>query len=113
MRIITLIILSFFIIIGFIGFIYFLTSLNIPTPNDVPLSNGTKIYAGYRESCLTPTLRTSCAKGLECVLISTEPQENGVCLKIGEDYEENYYDFNQSDNTLESQINLSDMVRKK
>ena len=60
------------------------------TADELALDQDAKIYAGEEEACETPYMKIECAEGLECVLVSTEPHRNGVCLKPGTQLEEDF-----------------------
>ena len=80
----------FTIVTFFIGVIFFLPSLNISTVSDLSLSDDPNIYAGEGETCETPYSKIECEEELECVLVSTKPHKNGVCLAKGTELEEDF-----------------------
>lgn len=47
------------------------------------VQNNSTIIVGENEPCEGYNLKYQCEENLECVLISTYPQRNGICLKQG------------------------------
>lgn len=78
----------------FLGSLIFISTLNIISINDLTLDNDKHIYAGLNETCKSPYTEIDCAPGLECVLISTTPHENGLCLPEGTELEEDFINRN-------------------
>ena len=96
---------SFYKIIIFSGLSIFIIAYffvfytNLPSANDLALDKDSDIYSGEGEVCLTPYSETKCEEGLECILISKKPQKNGVCMKPGFKYEEDFINRNHYANS--------------
>ena len=46
-------------------------------------NNDSTIFVGEGESCRGLGVEVQCLEGFECVLLSTYPEINGVCMKQG------------------------------
>ncbi len=80
--------LLFAIVLFFISIVLLLPKLSITSIDDLALDKNSEIIAGEGETCKTPYSEIKCGKGLECILISTNPHITGVCLKPGTKLEE-------------------------
>lgn len=80
--------------IGTFLFPLFLGSyLHVSTIDDLALNKNSSIYAGKGEVCITPYSQIYCKTGLKCVLTSTKPHLNGICLPENKSLEKNYLDM--------------------
>jgi hypothetical protein len=86
MKFITGIILCLF---AMILFIFFFQYMNIYSAEDLVLNQNPDVIGGVNETCKSKTFEIKCAEGLECVLITTYPTVNGICMKVGTVLEEN------------------------
>ena len=85
MKFITGIILSVFAFGLFIGFFQY---MHISSAEDLVLNKNPDVIVGINETCKSKTFEVKCAEGLECVLITTYPTVNGICMKVGTVLEE-------------------------
>lgn len=89
--------------------IFVATYLDVTTIDELLLDTNKEIYAGEGEVCITPYTKINCVEGLKCVLLSTTPHVNGVCL-----YEEDVnlsQDFtNRGENEMKNKTLNSDYV---
>lgn len=69
--------------------------LQVTTIDDLALNKESQMYAGKGEVCVTPYIQVNCKEGLKCVLISTTPHINGICLPEDESLEKNYLEMTQ------------------
>ena len=87
-----------FVLIGFIvmsGVIVFALSINhYSGATSVNVVTNITYYVRENESCKGYDFDLPCKEGLECVLISTEPYENGICMKNGTILEEDFINRN-------------------
>lgn len=75
-----------FLIIAFLVILisaFFFVNLHITFISDLNLANDTTIYAGLGEPCESFYTKVQCEPSLECVLISSTGNRNGVCMKKG------------------------------
>lgn len=86
MKFVTGIVLCVFAMILFIVFFQY---MHISSANDLALNKNPDVVVGINETCKSKTFEVKCAEGLECVLITTYPTVNGICMKVGTVLEEN------------------------
>lgn len=84
-----------FSIIVFVFPILVASYLHVTTIDDLVLNKESQMYAGKGEVCVTPYIKINCAEGLKCVLISTQPHINGICLPEDPSNEKNYLEMTQ------------------
>ncbi len=75
-----------FLIFSFIVILFpllFFNKIDITQIIDLQVTKNATITVGEGEPCRGFNLEVSCGIGLECILTSTSPIENGVCLKEG------------------------------
>lgn len=70
------------IILLLIALLFIVNVVTIPTIDETTLNTDSSLYAGENETCITPHIRINCLEGLECVLITEEPNPQGICKKI-------------------------------
>lgn len=69
--------------------------LHVTTIDDLVLNQESQMYAGKGEVCVTPYIKINCEEGLKCVLISTNPHINGICLPENKSLEKDYFEMTQ------------------
>jgi len=80
--------------------IFLVSYLNFTSIDDLKLASDHQIYAGEGETCITPYTQINCFTGLKCILISTTPHINGICMKPETQLD---YDFaNRNENFIKN-----------
>jgi hypothetical protein len=75
-------------VLGFGLALFLIQFIHITDAEDLALNNNPDVVAGVNETCMSKTFEIKCAEGLECVLISSYPYKNGICMKVGTILEE-------------------------